>query len=129
MTFHTRPRRTGAAMKGLLLKSVDSDPELVDVPAPVAPDGLTVVRVRAAGVNPVDQKMAADASLPVPRVVGNEAVVEFDGRRMYAERTVIPTAPWPSERSSTPAWSCRCPMASTTNTRSPSGSPDLPHGC
>lgn len=77
-------------MKGFVLTSVGGDPELVDVPAPRGSDGLAVAAVRAAGVNPVDQKMAADASLPVPRVVGNEAVVELGGQRWYAERTAVP---------------------------------------
>jgi NADPH2:quinone reductase len=77
-------------MKGFVLSSVGSDPELIDVPAPTASDGLVVAQVRAAGVNPVDQKMAADPALPVPRVVGNETVVRLGGRRAYAERTVVP---------------------------------------
>jgi NADPH:quinone reductase-like Zn-dependent oxidoreductase len=77
-------------MKGFVLSSVGGDPQLADLPVPVASDGLAVARVLAAGVNPVDQKMAADPSLPVPRVVGNEAVVSLDGRRAYAERTVSP---------------------------------------
>jgi NADPH2:quinone reductase len=77
-------------VKGFVLSSVGGDPLLVDVPIPVAPASLAVAPVLAAGVNPVDQKMAADPSLPVPRVVGNEAVVEVAGRRAYAERTVLP---------------------------------------
>lgn len=77
-------------MKAFLLSSVGADPHLVDVPMPVAPSSFVVARVHAAGVNPVDQKMAADHSLTVPRVVGNEAVVEVSARRAYAERTVIP---------------------------------------
>lgn len=77
-------------MKGFVLSSPGGEPQLVDLPQPVAPADQAVARVTAAGVNPVDQKMAADPSLPVPRVVGNEAVVDVEGRRAYAERTVIP---------------------------------------
>lgn len=77
-------------MRGLVLSCVGGVPELVRTPAPVAPDGLTVVPVLAAGLNPVDLKMAADEHRPVPRVVGNEGVVVLHGRRGYAERTVAP---------------------------------------
>jgi NADPH:quinone reductase-like Zn-dependent oxidoreductase len=77
-------------MKAFQLDMVAGTPAVVDVPDPTPTAGHAVVRVLAAGVNPVDLKMAADPQLPVPRVVGNEAVVELDGRRMYAERTIIP---------------------------------------
>ncbi|WP_182380122.1 zinc-binding alcohol dehydrogenase family protein [Nocardioides sp. WS12] len=77
-------------MKAFRLDSPSAPPTLVDAPAPLPGPGQAVVRVLASGMNPVDLKQAADASLPVPRVVGNEAVVEYDGRRFYAERTLSP---------------------------------------
>lgn len=77
-------------MRGLVLEDVGGAPRLADVPEPVAGPGQVVVTVVAAGLNPVDLKMADDATLPVPRVVGTEAVVELSGRRAYAERTVVP---------------------------------------
>jgi NADPH:quinone reductase-like Zn-dependent oxidoreductase len=77
-------------MRGFVLSSVGSVPTLVDTPEPNAPEGFAAVPVRAAGLNPVDLKMAGDSKRPTPRVVGNEAVVEMGGRRCYAERTVIP---------------------------------------
>lgn len=77
-------------MRGFLLESVGGRPRLIDVPTPEAGSGQAVVEVVAAGVNPVDRIMAADASRAVPRVVGNEAVVLLEGQRVYAERTVPP---------------------------------------
>lgn len=77
-------------MRGLLLESVGGTPRLADLPEPVTTEPHAVVRVLAAGLNPVDLKMAADPALPVPRVVGNEAVVKVSGRRAYAERTIAP---------------------------------------
>lgn len=77
-------------MWGFVLDEVGAEPRLTDLPAPVAAAPYTAAEVCAAGVNPVDLAMAADPSLPVPRVVGNEAVVVAGGRRAYAERTVAP---------------------------------------
>lgn len=77
-------------MKAFLLDRAGGEPRLADVPEPVAGDGHAVVRVLAAGVNPVDLLQAADPGRPVPRVVGNEAVALVDGQRSYAERTVAP---------------------------------------
>lgn len=81
-------------MRGFLLEEVGGAPRLADLPEPVAGGGVVVATVAAAGVNPVDLKMAADPALTVPRVVGNEAVVEVAGRRSYAERTVAPHGSW-----------------------------------
>jgi len=78
-------------MRGFRLGSVGATPELDELPRPSARPGVAVVPVRAAALNPVDLKMADDPSVPVPRVVGNEAVVELDGARCYAERTVVPS--------------------------------------
>lgn len=77
-------------MRGLLLESVGGTPRVADLPEPVSTEPHVVVPVLAAGMNPVDLKMAADPALTVPRVVGNEAVVEVSGRRSYAERTIAP---------------------------------------
>lgn len=78
-------------MRGFLLEAVGHEPRLVDVPPPLAAPGHVVVDVLAAGVNPVDLAMAADSARPVPRVVGNEAVVRLgDGVRGYGERMVVP---------------------------------------
>jgi NADPH:quinone reductase-like Zn-dependent oxidoreductase len=77
-------------MKGFLLEAVGDEPRLVDVPEPVATDGQNVVKVLAAGVNPVDLLQAGDPARTVPRIVGNEAVVALDGNRAYAERTIAP---------------------------------------
>jgi NADPH:quinone reductase-like Zn-dependent oxidoreductase len=77
-------------MRGFLLESVGGVPRLTDLPVPTSPGPNLVVPVLAAGLNPVDLKMAGDPAIDVPRVVGNEAVVELDGVRAYAERTVVP---------------------------------------
>lgn len=77
-------------MRAFLLEAAGGVPALVDGPEPTCTVPHVVAPVLAAGVNPVDLKMAADTSLPTPRVVGNEAVVEVAGRRVYAERTVLP---------------------------------------
>lgn len=77
-------------MRGFRLASVGGTPELVELSVPSAQPGQVVVPVRAAALNPVDLKMADDPSLQVPRVVGNEAVVDIGGTRSYAERTIAP---------------------------------------
>lgn len=77
-------------MRAFVLRECGAAPEIEDVDEPVATDGNAVVDVLAAGLNPVDLKQAADPSGVLPRVVGNEAVVRYDGARAYAERAMPP---------------------------------------
>lgn len=77
-------------MKAFLLEALGDAPRVAEVPEPVGAPGQAVVPVLAAGVNPVDLLQAGDPARPVPRVVGNEAVIVLDGARAYAERTVAP---------------------------------------
>lgn len=81
-------------MRAFVLERAGAEPRLRETPPPDAAAaeqvGGRVVPVHAAGVNPVDLKMADDPARPTPRVVGNEAVVLLDGRRCYAERTLAP---------------------------------------
>lgn len=69
-------------MRAALLHEHGGVPELGDVRDP---EGPAVGRVLAAGLNPIDLRTASDAldARPLPYVVGTEAVVEHEGRRLY----------------------------------------------
>lgn len=65
-------------MRAVGVKDHGATPELLDLPTPVAGPGQVLVRVEAAGVNPVDASIAAGACgrPPLPLVMG----VDFAGR-------------------------------------------------
>jgi NADPH:quinone reductase-like Zn-dependent oxidoreductase len=65
-------------MRAVGVKDYGATPELLDVPKPAAGPGQVLVRVEAAGVNPVDAIIAAGARgrPPLPLVMG----VDFAGR-------------------------------------------------
>jgi NADPH2:quinone reductase len=76
-------------MLAFVLHPVGDEPQVEEIAAPLATeDGQAMVPVVAAGVNPVDLVMAGPMFadyLPVPRVVGMEAVVELGGAAAYVE--------------------------------------------
>lgn len=77
-------------MRAFVLREYGSTPSVEEVTEPVAGPGQVAVDVLAAGLNPVDVAIAAGelgTTDPVPRVLGNEAVVLLDGRPAYAHRT------------------------------------------
>jgi NADPH:quinone reductase-like Zn-dependent oxidoreductase len=77
-------------MHAFVLREYGSPPRIEEVDEPSADAGRVVVDVVAAGLNPVDVAIAAGqlgTADPVPRVLGNEAVVVLDGRLAYAHRT------------------------------------------
>ncbi|MEZ0115466.1 NADPH2:quinone reductase [Catenulispora sp. EB89] len=65
-------------MRAVGVKDYGATPELLDVPKPAAGPGQLLVRVEAAGVNPVDAILASGAygKPPLPLVMG----VDFAGR-------------------------------------------------
>ena len=65
-------------MRAVGVKDYGATPELLDVPKPAAGPGQVLVRVEAAGVNPVDAIIASGAAgrPPLPLVMG----VDFAGR-------------------------------------------------
>jgi NADPH2:quinone reductase len=69
-------------------------PEVTDFQEPQAKDGMKVVDVLLAGLNPVDIIFAsgqvASIALPLPGVVGMEAVGLMDGKRVYFNGAVRP---------------------------------------
>lgn len=79
-------------MRAGQIESVGGIPVIRELPIPVAPDGMVVVEVRAAGLNPSDQLFASGrrGDLPVPRVIGNEGVGILNDQRVYFERSVVP---------------------------------------
>jgi NADPH2:quinone reductase len=92
-------------MRAAVLHELGSEPVLEDFDGPAAGDGELEVEVLAAGLNPIDLRVAsgtlADRRPPVPSVVGSEGIGRTaDGRRVYfsgavrphgsiAERTVV----------------------------------------
>jgi NADPH:quinone reductase-like Zn-dependent oxidoreductase len=79
-------------VQAFVLEQAGAQPVLQGFGEP-SPDGENVTaHVLMAGLNPVDLKQAKDPvqPSPLPRVVGNEAVVDLGGRTYYAERTVAP---------------------------------------
>ncbi|GAA2050691.1 NADP-dependent oxidoreductase [Catenulispora yoronensis] len=65
-------------MRAVGVKGYGATPELLDVPKPAAGPGQLLVRVEAAGINPVDSAIAAGrfGKPPLPLVLG----VDFAGR-------------------------------------------------
>ena len=77
-------------MRAFVLRQYGSAPETGEVEEPVPDGGRVAVPVIAAGVNPVDVAIAdgeLGTAAAVPRVLGNEAVVELGGRLVYCQRT------------------------------------------
>jgi NADPH2:quinone reductase len=77
-------------VRAFVLRDYGTTPAVEDHDEPRARDGLVVSTVLAAGVNPVDVAIAEGqlgTAEPVPRVLGNEAVVVLDGRVVYSQRT------------------------------------------
>ncbi len=80
-------------MKAAVLSSYGSSPEFGEFEEPSA-DGLALVEVEAAGINPVDHTIAEGRfpgrEPPLPSVVGLEGVGSLDGRRVYFDTPVAP---------------------------------------
>ena len=92
-------------MKAAVLREVDGPLEVVDVPDPVAGDGQSLVRVRAAGINFADVMIRRGVypQMPeLPAILGNEIAGELeDGTRVmgfaggaggYAELVAVDTS-------------------------------------
>ncbi|GAA3873111.1 zinc-binding dehydrogenase [Saccharothrix violaceirubra] len=77
-------------MRAFLLREYGGTPELDVIDEPLPGPGQVLAEVLAAGVNPVDLAIA-DGQLgtahPLPRVLGNEAVVLLGDRVGYSQRT------------------------------------------
>jgi NADPH2:quinone reductase len=77
-------------MRAAILREYGGVPELGDFDEP---EGV-VVEVSAAGLNPIDLRIAsgqlAGRRPPLPCVVGSEGVGRLDGRRMYFGSTLAP---------------------------------------
>ncbi len=102
-------------MKAAVLSTVDGPLEVVDVPDPVAGDGQSLVRVRAAGINFADVMIRRGVypQMPeLPAILGNEIAGELeDGTRVmgfaggaggYAELVAVDTSqlvPLPAQAS------------------------------
>ncbi len=83
------------AMRAAILREYGQTPQVGDFPAPAAGDGQLLVRVLAAGLNPVDLGIASGKFYggvpPLPCVVGREGVGETgDGRVVYFDGPVAP---------------------------------------
>jgi NADPH:quinone reductase-like Zn-dependent oxidoreductase len=76
-------------MIGAVVRAPGAEPELAAFREPTATNGQAVVRVLAAGLNPVDRLRRDEP--PLPRVLGNEGVGLLPGgERIYFERTLTP---------------------------------------
>jgi NADPH:quinone reductase-like Zn-dependent oxidoreductase len=72
-------------MRAAVISSTDSPPQHQEFREPEPSDGQTVVKVRLAGLNPVDLYRASGelGDPPLPSVAGSEGIAEFDHRRVY----------------------------------------------
>src|SRR3954463_8677102 len=82
-------------MRAAVLHEYGADPVLEDFPDPDASAGQLAVDVLAAGLTPIDLRVAsgvlADRRPPLPSVVGSEGIGRTpDGRRVYFSGTVRP---------------------------------------
>lgn len=78
-------------MRGFVLTEVGGTPKVQNFQEPKASEqGQAVVKVLAAGMNPVDRYMVQNPD-PLPRVVGLEAIAENeDGKRVYVNPGITP---------------------------------------
>lgn len=82
-------------MRAAVLHDYGADPVVESFDDPEAAEGRLVLAVGAAGLNPIDLRLAsgalADRRPPLPSVVGSEGVGRADdGRRFYFSGTVKP---------------------------------------
>lgn len=78
-------------MRAFVLKEAGQAPVVGEFEDPVAQAGQEIVKVLAAGLNPVDRYMSMSAEPVLPRVVGLEGVGTLaDGKRVYFERATGP---------------------------------------
>lgn len=80
-------------MEAAVLKDYGSDPEFGEFEEPSA-DGLALVEVAVAGLNPVDHTIASGSfpgrEPPLPSVPGLEGIGTSEGRRFYFDNPVAP---------------------------------------
>ncbi len=80
-------------MEAAVLRDYGSDPEFGEFEEPEA-DGLALVEVSVAGLNPVDRTIASGRfpgrEPPLPSVPGLEGVGTVEGRRVYFDSPVAP---------------------------------------
>ena len=80
-------------MEAAVLKDYGSDPEFGEFDEPEA-NGLALVEVAVAGLNPVDRTIASGRfpgrEPPLPSVPGLEGVGMYEGRRVYFDTPVAP---------------------------------------
>jgi NADPH2:quinone reductase len=83
-----------AAVRAAVLREYGSPPEAAEFDDPVAGDGQVVVEVTAAGLNPIDLRMASGTLArrpPLPSVAGKEGIGRLpDGRRVYFDEPIPP---------------------------------------
>jgi NADPH2:quinone reductase len=82
-------------VRAAILREYGAPPEVGEFDDPVPGDGQVVVEVTAAGLNPIDLRVASGALAgrrpPLPSVVGKEGVGRLpDGRRVYFDEPVPP---------------------------------------
>jgi NADPH2:quinone reductase len=82
-------------MRAAVIQAFDTPPVVTDFPAPEGREGLEVADVLAAGLNPVDLRIASGTFHGLrpepPYVIGREAVVRLpDGTRAYADSPAPP---------------------------------------
>jgi NADPH2:quinone reductase len=84
-------------MRAAILHAVGGDPEVGAFEDPTPSDGHVVLHVAAAGVNPIDIRLASGqlGQPRVPSVVGRESVGTLDdGSRVYCGASVAPFGSW-----------------------------------
>src|SRR5262249_13871476 len=82
-------------MRAAILREYDTTPELGDFDDPTAGEGEVVGEVLAAGLNPVDLRIASGqfwtGAPPLPSIAAREGVARVDGgRRVYFDGPVAP---------------------------------------
>ena len=82
-------------MRAAILREYGATPELGEFDDPVAGDGQVVADVLAAGLNPIDLRIAsgtlAGRRPELPYIPGGEGIARLpDGRKIYFDRTVHP---------------------------------------